>query len=90
MDAVEVLDALLLLALLCLLGALEVVLQLAPQLSRLGLGSLRMFHLIICALGIAIFIFPVVAGTSHKNLIVKRDITKFYLLRSWCRTMFGR
>ena len=49
MDAVEVLDALLLLALLCLLGALEVVLQLAPQLSRLGLGSLGMFHLIICA-----------------------------------------
>ena len=44
-DAVEVLDALLLLALLCLLGALEVVLQLAPQLPRLGLGSLGMFYL---------------------------------------------
>ena len=44
-DAGEVLDALLLLALLCLLSALEVVLQLAPQLSRLGLGSLGMFYL---------------------------------------------
>ena len=38
-------SVLLFLALFGFLGALEVVLQLAPQLPRLGLGSLGMFYL---------------------------------------------
>ena len=87
MDAVEVIDALLLLALLCLLGALEVVLQLAPQLSRLGLGSLRMFHLIIFALGTTIYFTLLLQGLPKSS---ERGHKKAYLLRSWCRTMFGR
>ena len=45
-DKVEVVDELLFLALFCLLCTLEVILQFAPQLSCLGLGSLRMLHLI--------------------------------------------